>query len=107
MSFRDHILMNIRCRDHGDPLHDVTEARMTQASYVRMSGAQGIFHLESLDELRSLPFVKVMPPLPHHNEANDERPQNIFDLFGSAEEKPVWDYCAEDFDAFGYERKKC
>jgi hypothetical protein len=51
MSFRDHILMNIRCRDHGDPLHDVAEARMTQLSYVRMSGAQGIFHLESLDEL--------------------------------------------------------
>jgi hypothetical protein len=104
MSFREHMLMNIRCRDHGDPLHDVPEARMTQTRYVEQSGAQRVFHLEFLDELQQLPFFNKIHPIPHHNQASSDRPRHFFECFGGDEEELVWEYCAEDFKNFGYKR---
>lgn len=83
-----------------------TEARMTQKQFADLSGAQLAVRIESPDELGLLSFVgPEIPPLPRHNE-NRTRPDLPFhDYFSGEEEQLVWDYCAEDFAAFGYSRR--
>jgi hypothetical protein len=85
----------------------VAESSLTQKQYVDLSGARLALRLEAPADLRLLPFVgSDVPPLPREN-VTTARPAGRWDQLGGREEQLVWDYCAEDFEAFGYERRPC
>lgn len=82
------------------------ESSLTQKQYADLSGAQLALQIESPDQLAQLPFVSPpFPPLPRHNENRTKPGVSFADYFASKEERLVWDYCAEDFAAFGYVRR--
>ena len=81
---------------------------MPQIQFFRLSGASRVFHYENLDELEELPFVGEWHPIERRNVTQTKPTRSFFDYFADdpQAEQLVWDYCAEDFDAFGYERGK-
>jgi hypothetical protein len=82
-----------------------TAASMTQKQFAELSKARLAFQLERPQDLALLPFVAPEPvALPHQNETASKPRGSFADHFGAAEEQLVWDYCAEDFAAFGYPR---
>lgn len=92
------------------PEHEVPEVRMNQYHYVQKAGVSLALHFEQLpDCLKELPFVDAdtMPPFPHMPEKGIRPPGNFFDHFAMEDEQLVWDYAAEDFTVFGYQRFSC
>ena len=109
MSFKDFMLRRIEYKEFDPhPNRVVPEVNMSQKRYVERAGVQYVVHLEKFQqEIRNLPFISGdIPPLPRKNES-PEKPKFKFDeYFSKEEEQLVWDYCAEDFSAFGYQRIK-
>ena len=108
-SFKEFMVRNIerkndwRWRDNPEK----PNYSMTQKSFVDRSGAQTVVHYEQWrDELAGLPFIKKLVwPIPSRNTST--KPKRSFHeyFFDDPEaEGLVWEYCAEDFEAFGYER---
>jgi hypothetical protein len=83
---------------------------MNQKNYVEKARVQLVLHFERLPTcLTTLPFVDRdhMPPFPKIEERGKRPAGNFFDHFTDEDEKVVWEYAAEDFEAFGYRRFDC
>jgi len=81
---------------------------MTQKRFVDVSKADHFIHYERLKkELEELPFIKTLVwPIPRRNLST--KPKVSFHEYFADDpvaEVIVWEYCSEDFEAFGYERK--
>lgn len=92
-------------------LKDAGGNEMNQKNFVQRAGLSLVLYFERLPQaLAELPFVDEhnIPPLPHNN-AGGYRPAegDFFDHFTMEDEKLVWEYAAEDFEAFGYRRFDC
>ncbi|NJN84166.1 MAG: hypothetical protein HC802_19075 [Caldilineaceae bacterium] len=90
--------------------HNVPEVGMNQKHFVEKSGASLLLHFERLPGcLQELPFVDPaqMPPFPHQEERAPRPAGDFFDFFSMEDEQLVWEYAAEDFEAFGYHRFEC
>lgn len=88
--------------DEEEPL-----APMTQQEMVEGAGVSLVLYHEWLpDCLTALPFVDTsnVAPFPHIEEAGQRPAGSFFDIFGAEDEKLVWAYSQEDFEAFGYQR---
>ena len=89
---------------------NVPEAGMNQKHFAEKAGVPLVLYFERLpDCLRDLPFVNKdrIPPFPHIEERGRRPAGNFFDHFTMEDEKLVWEYAAEDFEAFGYQRFEC
>lgn len=108
-SFRDFMSLITQYKD-GDfrnPALNVPEIHGTQKGYYDRAGASVFIRLEDFhNELRNkLNFVKrPFPKLPHKHIGKGKPKVSFQNYFGNDEEQLVWDYCAEDFEAFGYKR---
>ena len=96
------------------PPRDLNKVKLGEFGWqkrrLKEAGVSLVLHFERLPEcLGELPFVDEnnIPPFPHVEEAGYRPFGNFFDHFTMEDEKVVWEYAREDFEAFGYRRFDC
>lgn len=105
-------LMERQISKRDDPPRDPDTGRpnvcMTQKQFYDLSGASLFFRHDNLDGLSELPFISEFRPIPPRNVTRGKPKCTFHEYFKDnprAEER-VWEYCRDDFEAFGYERRK-
>ena len=86
---------------------NVPENCMNQWFYSQRAGVSLVLFFERSPEcLKELPFVTSddLPDFPHVLERGIRPPGDFFDHFDDEQEKVVWAYASEDYEAFGYRR---
>jgi len=110
MSFPEFMRERIGRKDNApiDPETGRPNTAMTQARFFELSGASRFVRYEALEGLSDLQFVEVFNGLPRRN-VTVTKPKQAFQAYfegDSQAEDLVWEYCREDFEAFGYERAR-